>query len=174
VVTEAIKGKVTIRMRRRTNLLLVAFVVLALASCDKTRILEKNQPIKSDTWAYDDVKVFEAEIADTAISYNIYVQTRHSFQFEWRNMWVDIETIFPDSTSFHKRVNLLLSEPDGQWHGECLGDNCDMQVLIQSNALFPQPGKYKFKIKQDMRVNPLPKVKSIGMRIEKYTAEAAQ
>lgn len=161
-------------MRRKTNLLLTAFATLVLASCDKTRILEKNEPIKSDTWAYDDVKVFETEIVDTSLSYNLYVQARHSFQFEWRNMWVDIETIFPDSTSFHKRVNLLLSEPDGHWHGDCLGDNCDVRVLIQGNALFPKPGKYIFKIKQDMRVNPLPKVKSIGMRIEKYTEDAAQ
>lgn len=154
---------------KRTSLpfVLAAVVTLLLSGCDKTLVMEKNAEIKNYRWDYADVKTFEAEIADTSLTYNLYVNMRHAFSFEWRNAWVDIETVFPDGTTFHKRVNLPLSQPDGQWFGDCLGDNCDIQVPIQSNAYFPQPGRYIFKLKQDMRVNPLGKVKSIGMRIEK-------
>lgn len=157
--------------RKKSSLpfVLLAVVTVILSSCDKTRILEKNEDIKNHSWAYADVKTFEAQIADTSLTYNIYINMRHSFTFEWRNAWVDIETVFPDGKKFHKRVNLPLSQPDGQWFGDCLGDNCDIRVPIQSNAYFPQPGKYIFKLKQDMRVNPLQNVKSIGMRIEKNT-----
>jgi gliding motility-associated lipoprotein GldH len=133
--------------------------------------MEKNEDIKNYSWDYEDVKTFEAEITDTSLTYNLYVNIRHAFSFEWRNVWVDIETIFPDGKTFHKRVNLPLSQPDGQWFGHCLGDNCDIQVSIQNNAYFPQPGKYIFKLKQDMRVNPLNHVKSVGMRIEKNVAQ---
>lgn len=142
--------------------------ILFLSSCDKSAVMEKNEIIKNDSWNYADSKTFVTEIADTAINYNLYINLRHSFNFEWRNLWVKIETTFPDGRQFEKRVNLVLSEPDGQWHGDCLGDNCDIQTAIQQNAFFPVAGKYTFKISQDMRVSPLGFVKSIGMRVEKY------
>lgn len=153
------------------NLLLVFALVLGLSSCDKARLYEENQQINDNSWEYKDAKTFTTEINDTAQNYNLYVNVRHSFQFEWRNVWVNIKTIFPDGKSFDKRVNLVLSEPDGHWYGDCLGDNCDLQVSIQNNAIFPQKGKYTFIITQDMRINPLPFVKSVGMRIEKSGAE---
>jgi len=130
-------------------------------------VMEKNEQIQDYKWSYDSSKVFTAEIADTLQHYNLYVNVRHSFQFDWRNVWVKIQTVFPDGKSFERRVNLVLSAPDGHWFGDCLGDNCDMQIAIQQNAIFPQKGKYTFKISQDMRINPVTAIKSVGMRIEK-------
>lgn len=155
--------------RNSAALLFLLFAATVFNACDKAWVFERNEEIKNHFWDYSDVKTFEADISDTSLTYNIYVNVRHSFRFEWRNLWVDIETVLPDSTSFHKRINLQLSEPDGHWLGDCLGDNCDMQNLIQSNAYFPQPGKYIFRLRQDMRANPLSHVKSIGLRIEKYS-----
>ena len=147
--------------------LFALLVALTFTSCDKARVFEENQQITDYKWKYEDAKTFVANIKDTTQHYNLYVNVRHSFQFDWRNAWVKITTTFPDGKSFDKRVNLVLSEPDGHWLGDCLGDNCDMQVAIQQNAIFPKPGKYTFKIAQDMRVSPLVSIKSVGMRIEK-------
>ncbi len=159
-------------MARKSNWALgLLFSILALSSCDKKLVLDENQQVKNYRWSYEDAKSFTAAINDTSITYNIYINVRHSFQFEWRNVWVNIETVFPDGHSFNKRVNLLLSEPDGHWYAKCLGDNCDIQIPIQQNAYFPQPGNYTFKITQDMRVDPLPHFKSIGIRIEKDIAD---
>lgn len=133
--------------------------------------MENREVIKNEKWDYADTKTFTAEITDTAINYSIYVSIRHGFNFEWRNAWVKIETTFPNGKQFEKRVNLVLSQANGEWYGDCLGDNCDIVIPIQENAFFPETGKYTFKITQDMRVNPLAFVKSVGMRIEKYTPE---
>ncbi|MBK8659303.1 MAG: gliding motility lipoprotein GldH [Bacteroidetes bacterium] len=149
----------------------LAAVVLLLSSCDQRRVMEENQDVQDYQWNYSDTKVFTAEIQDTTTQYNIYVNLRHAFQFEWRNLWVNIETTFPNGKVYERRVNLLLSEPDGHWYGDCLGDNCDIQVSIQQNAFFPLTGKYTFKITQDMRVNPLPYIKSVGMRVERVQPE---
>ncbi len=143
---------------------------LLFSSCDKKVVMESHQNIVNDKWDYADAKVFTAGITDTVQHYNIGVSLRHGFNFEWRNLWVKIETTFPDGNKYEKRVNLVLSNADGVWHGEVLGDNCDILIPIQDNAFFPQTGKYSFKISQDMRVNPLDYVKSVGMRIEKYSA----
>ncbi len=143
---------------------------LLLSSCDEKVVMESHQNIAGNQWDYADAKIFTAEIKDTVQHYNIAVSLRHGFNFEWRNLWVKIETTFPDGKQYERRVNLVLSGPDGVWHGEVLGDNCDILIPIQDNAFFPQLGKYSFKITQDMRVNPLGYVKSVGMRIEKYSA----
>lgn len=148
------------------GLLLVA--AFALASCSNGAVMENTETIKNEKWEYADAKTFTVDITDTTINYTIYVSIRHSFNYEWRNAWVKIETTFPDGRQFEKRVSLDLAQANGQWYGDCLGDNCDMLIRIQENAFFPETGTYRFKISQDMRVNPLAFVKSIGMRIEKY------
>ena len=135
--------------------------------------MERHENMINNEWQYSDAKTFSAEIKDTVQLYNIYVSARHGFNFEWRNLWVNIETTFPDGKQYERRVNLILSNADGVWHGDCLGDNCDILIPIQENAFFPEIGKYTFKISQDMRVNPLNNLKSFGMRIEKGKVENA-
>ena len=66
----------------------------------------------------------------------------------------------------YTHLDVYKRQADGHWFGDCLGDNCDIQVSIQQNAFFPLTGKYTFKITQDMRVNPLPYIKDVGMRVE--------
>lgn len=150
----------------------VLMAAIMFTACDKTRVMDENSQIDGYKWDYKDAKAFTTEIKDTSLNYNLYINVRHSFQFEWRNMWVNIKTKFPDGKEFNKRVNLVLSEPDGHWFGDCTGDNCYLQIPIQLNAWFPQPGQYTFTLTQDMRVNPIGFVKSIGMRIE--TADKAK
>ncbi len=159
------------KIRQITALVFLAYYIM-LVGCDANFVYEVNKPLKAEKWSYADTQIFEAEIKDTAVHYNIFINLRHSFHFEWRNVWVNIETQFPDGKKYSKRVNLLLSEADGKWFGECTGDNCDIQIPIQENAIFPQQGIYKFSIAQDMRVNPLVNIRSVGMKVEKYTAES--
>ena len=148
---------------------LLIFSSVFLVSCDSNVVMEKQASMVGNQWNYADAKTFTAEIKDTTQHYNIYVSMRHGFNFEWRNVWVNIETTFPNGKQYERRVNLLLFDADGVWHGDILGDNCDILIPIQDNAFFPQVGTYSFKITQDMRVNPLGYVKSVGMRIEKYS-----
>ena len=77
-------------------------------------------------------------------------------------------------SKMEKRVNLPLCESDGKWYGSCLGDNCDIAVEIQHDAKFPMAGRYTFTIRQDMRVNPLENIKSVGLRVEKTAPPKAQ
>lgn len=149
------------------HFVLIVCVLAFLTGCDNTRLLDDNLEVKNYKWGYDDVKTFTVDVSDTASAYNLFVNVRHGFDFEWRNLWVNIRTQFPDSSVYNKRVNLLLSESTGEWNARCIGDNCFIQIPIQQQARFPMPGTYTFTITQDMRANPISHVKSIGMRIEK-------
>jgi gliding motility-associated lipoprotein GldH len=154
-------------MKHYIYLLLIGLSALSITACDPNRLYETNTPIANEKWTYSDSKTFVVDVTDTSTRYNIYINVRHSFQFEWRNMYVQVSTQLPDGKKLDKRVNLPMSEPDGKWYGSCLGDNCDLPVLIQQDAKFPMIGKYTFTVRQDMRANPLEKIKSIGLRIER-------
>lgn len=148
--------------------------LLCFTSCDPNRLYETNIPVADQKWSYDDIKSYTVDVKDTVTRYNIYINIRHSFQFDWRNLYVQVGTQMPDGKKIEKRVNLPLCESDGKWYGSCLGDNCDIPVMIQHDAKFPQPGKYTFTIRQDMRSNPLVNIKSVGLRVEKAKANQAQ
>lgn len=165
-------------MRKCNNLRLgtmgLGFVIamlLTLTACDQNRVFDEYKSVKGGSWKYDDSIQFKINIEDTAQRYNLFVDVRHNFYFDWRNLWVKVITEYPNHKTELARVNLPLSASDGVWYGKCSGDICEMRVGIQENAIFPQKGTYTFTIIQDMRQNPLDKIIDIGMRVETYEKE---
>lgn len=152
----------------KQSLFAFALVLSAmLFSCNQNVVFEKNLDIKNESWDYSQAQTFKVNIEDTTSRYNIYINIRHTFHFEWRNLWIQIDTEFPDGKKLSKRVNLPLSEADGKWFGECSGNSCFIQIPLQENAIFPVTGNYTFTIRQDMRVNPLQNIRNVGLKVEK-------
>lgn len=156
--------------------LLITCVSLSyfLVSCNDTAVYDEYKNIKNNSWDYSDSLKYEVDIKDTATHYSLFVNVRHNFYFDWRNVWVKIITVYPNNKTEVSSVNLPLSESDGKWFGKCSGDICDIRIGIQQNAVFPQVGKYKFIIVHDMRQNPLPKIMDVGLRVEKYKVTKTQ
>jgi len=150
---------------------LAIVLLITLSACDQNRVFEEYKSVKGGSWKYDDSIQFKINIEDTAQRYNLFVDVRHNFYFDWRNLWVKVITEYPNHKTELTRVNLPLSASDGVWYGKCSGDICEMRVGIQENAIFPQKGIYTFTIIQDMRQNPLDKIIDIGMRLETYEKE---
>lgn len=165
---------IRIEMKNKGMLLILGVVaMISITACDPNRLYETNTVIANEKWSYDDIKSYTVDVKDTVTRYNIYINVRHSFQFDWRNLYVQVGTTMPDGRKIEKRVNLPLCESDGKWYGSCLGDNCDLPVMIQHDAKFPMPGRYTFTLRQDMRSNPLVNIKSVGLRVEKAKAITA-
>ena len=142
-------------------------LALSLSGCDTKSVFEKNIDIPKYIWNLEFKPVFNVPITDTSFLYDIYVNVRHTQFYPNSNLWILITTQFPDGKQLEKRVELTLADKEGKWHGDCLGDICDIQIPIQENAFFNQPGNYAFTYEQIMRTNDLPFVMSMGLRIEK-------
>ncbi|MBA3647333.1 MAG: gliding motility lipoprotein GldH [Chitinophagales bacterium] len=146
---------------------LFLFLISALLfSCDKNRIYEKNIPIEKNIWDSKVIALYPVEISDTSLLYNIYVNIRHTDNYPYQNIWLNIGTEFPDGNKATKRIEVMLSTDAGKWFGEGLGDIWDYRSMIEENAYFQQPGLYTFSIEQNMRADPLPGIMSAGLRIE--------
>jgi len=149
------------------KLFYIGIFLLLFSGCDSDRIYEKYQDIDAFTWAYTDTLSYTVNIEDTSSKYNLYVNIRHADFYPYARMFIFIHTIFPSGKRDKQRVLLPMAEKDGRWKGECISEICDIQIMIQGNAKFPEPGNYTFVFEQNMRQDLLPGVIEMGLKVEK-------
>lgn len=154
-------------MIKYKSFLAVLGISLFLISCDENRVYEKNEDFSMYQWEYEDVKTFDVVLEDITPK-TVFVNFRHTYFFGSRNVLMNLEVKFPNDSIHKTPLNILLSEPNGMWHSECSGDICDFKYPIKefTNYTFPEVGTYVFSLTQDMRVNPLPNVMAVGLRVE--------
>ena len=146
-------------------------LILCFVSCDENRVYEKNMDFKSQQWPSMDTLSFTAHIEDET-PLNLYVNVRHRFNYNWRNLWINLGITFPNDSLYETAINIQLSQPDGQWFGDCNGDVCLLKYPLSnySNYAFADTGFYTFHLNHEMREDPLLEIMSAGIRIENYTA----
>lgn len=131
-------------------------------------MFDKNLEIANAEWYYNQPKIFNVTVLDTASTYNMFVNVRHTDAYGFNNLLVKVKTIFPDSTIQHDNVNVVLAENNGRWTGNCIDGVCYNTVLVRTAFTFPEAGTYTFAIEQDMRQNPVTEIMDVGIRIEKF------
>lgn len=144
-----------------------AILCLLFSSCDQKRVFEKNIPISDGIWNVDEKPFFELDVQDTISTQNFYINLRNSGAYPYSNVFIFIETLFPDSTIAKDTVECFLADTHGKWLGKGSGDIWDNQVLFKKGVVFPKPGKYKFTFQQGMRSDELKEILDVGLRIEK-------
>ncbi|SFD33321.1 gliding motility-associated lipoprotein GldH [Chitinophaga sp. CF118] len=158
-------------MNNFCRIIVAAGMLLATASCQPMKMdtYEKNLEIPGHQWSYSHKPVFEVTLQpqDTAYVYNIYVNVRHKDSYPYSNIWLVVNTQFPEGQPIPQRVELPLADMSGKWLGSGLDDIYEHQIPIQQRAILNKPGTYRFTFEQNMRQNPLPDIMNVGLRIEK-------
>ena len=148
------------------SLTLFSFILL-LTSCDQNVVFEDNVKLPDNRWEIKNIVTLSTEIKDTINPHNIYINVRNAGGYQFSNLFVFLTTQTPAGTAARDTVELTLADASGKWLGEGLGDIWDNRLLFKSNFKFPQTGNYTFMLEQAMRVDPLPQIMDVGIRIEK-------
>ncbi|MBL7914843.1 MAG: gliding motility lipoprotein GldH [Bacteroidia bacterium] len=143
------------------------FVAIAFTSCDSSRYFEENKEIPKMEWDKDVPISFLVSVEDTSLGYNVYINVRNAGFYRFSNLYLFVNTTFPQGQVHRDTVECILASPEGRWLGEGLGDIWDNRILFKENVQFTQPGEYRFELNQAMRINPLPGIMDAGIRIEK-------
>jgi gliding motility-associated lipoprotein GldH len=122
--------------------------------------------IPDHEWFIDKPVVMNAVIQDTMKKYNVYINIRNAGYYRFSNLYLFVNTRFPDGQIQRDTVECILASPEGKWLGDGLGDIWDNRVLFKKNVMFRQPGDYRFELIQAMRIDPLPGIMDAGIRIE--------
>ncbi|MFM9051038.1 MAG: gliding motility lipoprotein GldH [Bacteroidota bacterium] len=153
------------RIWRHAFVLLISAVTFT--SCDKNVLMDEHIALPDNRWSSTNSLKLEAVIADTAESYDVYINVRNSAGYAFSNLFLFINTYTPDGKLARDTMELELADERGQWKGDGLGDIWDNRILFKKGQRFPVPGTYRFELEQAMRVEPLPGIMDAGLRIER-------
>jgi gliding motility-associated lipoprotein GldH len=137
------------------------------SGCNSDVVFEKNIKIPDYNWEASNVVMLEAEIKDIVSPHDIYINVRNASGYQFSNLFLFLTTKTPKGEIARDTVELTLADVRGKWLGEGLGDIWDNRILFKKNFRFPQSGIWHFELEQAMRINPLPQIMDVGMRIEK-------
>jgi gliding motility-associated lipoprotein GldH len=149
-------------------------LLMGLVSCDKTRVFEDNQEIEKGAWDQNKKMIFSIPVDDTLSWHNIYINVRNSGSYPFSNLFLFVNTQSPKGIIESDTVECKLADESGKWLGDGIGDLYDNQILFKRFVRFPVKGIYKIQLEQAMRINPLPALVDIGIRVEKTNFEPAK
>ena len=138
---------------------------LILTSCLDNPLYEKNISINNYSWNYQQTPEFNVHVANTDQHFDLFLNLRHTSHYKYSNISLLIEEVSPKKQTKEYRVELKLTTPDGRWKGAGTGNILSNQVLFLKDHHFADTGEHTFRIKQNMRINPLPEIVDVGLKV---------
>lgn len=149
---------------------ILCLVTLLISSCDKSRVFEKNKDLKDESWLVVNKPVFEFQIDNTSQPYNLYCNVRNEVSYPKANIYFSYSLTDSSGNVLETKLisHLLFDKKTGKPFGTTgLGDIYDHQIPLLKNYSFKYPSKYKMIFEQFMRIDTLPGILAVGLRVEK-------
>jgi gliding motility-associated lipoprotein GldH len=149
--------------------ILIFLIISSFYACDKNSVYNENKTIEKGIWNNKNKIKFEINIKDTVSFNNVYINIRNAGAYSFSNLFLFVNTIFPDKKFARDTVECILADANGKWLGNGLGDIWDNQILFKKGVRFPMSGTYIIELEQAMRVENLPFIMDVGIKIEKIS-----
>ena len=148
-------------------LLLFALFIGVFIACDSKRVYDENIIFENNSWNVTNKLKFDITISNIGQRYNIYLKVRNGTEYPYSNLFLFLDTKYPDGRISRDTLELTLADYDGRWLGSGIGSVKFNQFLFLQSFQFKQPGKYLFELEQAMRVKELKGIRDVALRIEK-------
>jgi gliding motility-associated lipoprotein GldH len=151
--------------------LLIGFVFCLFVGCIPSNVYEKNIAIPSTAWDEKFVPEYDFNITDTTANYDIFLTLRHTDAYPYSNIWLQVNSQFPGANKDSViKIEIPLAEANGKWLGRGMNEIWEHRMPLSASEKplhFSRSGHCKIKLHQIMRINPLPQIMSVGIRLEK-------
>jgi gliding motility-associated lipoprotein GldH len=149
----------------KSCLILLLFVFLG--SCDKKTVYQEKQEIETGQWEIGEVKRFQIKIKETNLNYNIYTLIDITEDFPTENLHLRVKSTSPSGNNRVDTVHYYVCDKTGKWYGKKSGSIIRNKFVYKTNVKFVEAGEYHFEYEHLMREHQLPRLRSIGLSIEK-------
>ena len=141
--------------------LLAAFFLL---SCNKDIVYNDFRPVPDKKWDKSYGFVFEFDLKDASIPYDITLQLRNSVYYPYQNLWILFDQFHQDEILCKDTIEYRLVNDFGRWTGNgiTLYQN---QFPLRSNYHFPDTGTYTITIRHGMIDARLKGIENVGLLI---------
>ena len=92
--------------------------VLLLASCDGTVYYSEYADINEGGWKVSDSACFDVHVDDTTHFFDLLVEVRNNVEYPYSNLFLFVNTTFPDGSVSCDTMELPLADPSGVWLGK--------------------------------------------------------
>ncbi len=147
--------------------LFIGIVIIITTSCNKNRVFEKH--LKNFTeykWEASNICEYNPTIEDIDAKYKVFFAFRHIYGFQNQSININIEITAPSGKITSKDYCIPIIKSKSQYFGNCAGDYCDLETLLEDNFKFDEVGTYLYKIKHLEPKNPIVLVMEVGLIIE--------
>lgn len=147
--------------------IILLFTLALLFSCSKNKVFEKFIKFDNYDWAMNKVLSFDVTIDDTTATYNVYIPVRHTDNYPYDGLLINVSYTSPNGEGHTKNYKLKFRDTDGKFIGDVSGDIWDENSVIMEKTKFNAKGIYKFEIVNGMETTPTQGIMELGLRIEK-------
>ena len=158
-----------------SRLFIYAIVLITiLIGCNESRIYETNVNLSNNLWIHDSLLHFDFEIDKIKQQYNLLINIQYTNDFDYRNLYTTYVLYNSLGQEMDRSLvnSKLFSDKLGKPLGSsAIGDIYELQTPIISKYQFPEKGKYRISLQQYMRVDSLYNLTSIGLHLEKSSAD---
>ncbi|MBP7172603.1 MAG: gliding motility lipoprotein GldH [Cloacibacterium sp.] len=118
-------------------------------------------------WKKNEAKKIEFEVKDSQIPKNIIFVVRNNNDYPYSNLFL-ISTIKGDQNQILKTdtIDYTLAKSNGEWLGSGFGSTKEILFQYKVGYRFPANGKYRVEVKHGMRMNTLPGIEDLGVKLE--------
>ncbi len=155
-------------MNARKTLSCLALMAIILTSCDPNIVFEEhNKNFPKYRWEQENVLTFNPVIEDTSATYNVYLELRHVYGFQYEEMKTLVVKTSPSNQADVYTYSFPLFDANKEYLSECAEDICDRKVLVEEGIRFTEKGGYRFEMTHQMPTDPVRNVMEFGLIIEK-------
>jgi gliding motility-associated lipoprotein GldH len=146
--------------------LLLAFLILG---CGGNELVNERQSMGEIGWIQKNKFEIPFQITDTSQVYDLQVAIRQTNMYSFYNLYFISEIMNEEDKSI-KRAEaeaIFYDAKSGKPKGSGLGDMYSHSYTIFKNLKFPKSGTYRIRLQQNMRMDTLEGIVSVGASLIK-------
>ncbi|MBX2840735.1 MAG: gliding motility lipoprotein GldH [Flammeovirgaceae bacterium] len=150
--------------------LFLIFSLFLLSGCSTQIVYENYIDLDDNFWAQDNQLKFDFEIQDPSAAYDLSIYIRNGLSYPFYNLYVKYELVDEKGNAIlpsDMKETSLMDPTTGRPLGSGVGDFYNNEMNIFLDYKFKAPGKYSLKIDQYMRLDSLPDITAIGIKVAK-------
>ena len=146
--------------------LLFAFIILG---CSGNEVINERQSMGEIGWIQKNKFEIPFQITDTSQVYEMQVAIRQTNTYSFYNLYFISEILSVEGTSLKKAEAeaIFYDAKSGKPKGSGLGDMYSHTYTIFNNLKFPKSGAYRIRLQQNMRMDTLEGIVSVGASLIK-------
>ena len=149
------------------RILYILILAILLTSCGNDKLYDESVVIPEARWDNENIPYFDVIVDDTLSDYAFYLNIRHLENYRYSNLYVFLNTEFPNGNVTRDTIECTFAYPDGRWMSKGSGTIRSAKILLNPALRFPLSGNYHFEIEQAMRDEVLKGITDIGISFEK-------